>query len=168
MLLAVLGLNFGGLMVFEEIERWMLREQFEANLSQHLTTEYLTTFHFTPGEFEKIAWEEENEEFWLDDTLYDVVQIQKNSREITIFCLSDKDETTVVNFYAQLKNTNPGSPSQKQIIAEFWSRFILYPTSFIVTFPFINGEFPTKQSTNSKAHYQSIELSILSPPPQHG
>lgn len=160
------GLNFGGLLVFEEMERWMLREQFKENLSQHFHAESLTTLHFTPIDFDKIAWEEDKEEFWLNNTLYDVVSIQKNSRGVTLYCLSDSDETALVNFYDQLRHATPASHSQKELIAEFWSRFILYPTSFVVTFPFINGEYFTKQLSNYQAHYQSIELSILSPPPQ--
>lgn len=88
---SILGqLGVGPLYLFRQFE---LREAMERRILAGLPDEALTVLRFTEREFEKVTLYDGGQEFELDDTMYDIVSIEKKQGHIVVRAVRDGDET---------------------------------------------------------------------------
>jgi len=65
---------------------------------------------------DKIVWEEENKEFSIEGTLYDVVRIKKSEGKTFLYCINDKEEKQLLDGLANAANSNHGNKQEKNTI----------------------------------------------------
>ena len=109
----------------------------------------------------KVSWEDEGKEFWLNGQLYDVVMQKIINGKKLIYCLQDKKEEQVIE--QQLKLTNNANSSGKNLKTVKFSLpdFILFPNH-------TKGAAINKPVRYSliKSRELAQDLKPVSPPPQ--
>lgn len=55
---------------------------------------------------DKIEWEEENKEFSLEGTMYDVARIEKKDGKTFLYCINDKKEKQLLDNIVKAVNKN--------------------------------------------------------------
>lgn len=110
-----------------------------------------------------LQWEEENE-FSLNSTMYDVLDEKQVGDSMVIRCVPDEKETELVSEYQKINQQNNPSSQQKwaslykQIDSFFTPALVAYPDYFL---PHIAIAFAYYQ-----IHILSPSYPILTPPPQ--
>jgi hypothetical protein len=82
------------------------------------------------AEYKSLKWTEENEEFSLNNQMYDVVSIQKTGTTYTITAYSDDPETELVTAFHSFESelfhpdqTNKSAKSAEDIMSAFQKEF---------------------------------------------
>lgn len=91
------------------------------------------------GAISQLQWKEKNEEFYLDEVLYDVISQRKYADSTVYFCVRDREEQHVINrlnlLVKQEHGKAPGVFSQMLKIL-----FSLYFTAPVQEHPYISTE----------------------------
>jgi hypothetical protein len=135
---------------------------------QQLTNENLVKLSFSSDDFAKIDWQEQNKEFYFNDKLYDIVRSEYNGKCHILYCLSDEKETIIYAKILQISQVQNDELPIKSTMASFLNLLMLkYTVPQIYHFdvkPFIITQF--KYFLNFSIRYNSISLSLFSPPPE--
>jgi hypothetical protein len=107
-----------------------------------------------------LSEDKEEGEFFYNGEMYDVIDLQINNGQVSVKCVSDKKETSLVELYNKL--ANPGSKKASVLIQ-------------LLNNPFIQpGKFELLPLVQQRVPYHSIcrqflpssSPEVLTPPPQ--
>lgn len=118
---------------------------------------------FTKEAFANLKWEEKNKEFRLDGKMYDVSSVEINGDNILVYCVFDKDETTLRKKLAGLFTDDPKNNSPLRLWVKMLSQNYFTTPEF--SMPVLNRDFMTIQySYVFKVH--TFENELADPPPR--
>jgi len=118
---------------------------------------------FTKEAFANLKWEEKNKEFRLDGKMYDVSSVEINGDNIMVYCVFDKDETTLREKLAGLFTDKPGSHSPLRLWFKMLSQNYFTTPEF--SMPVLNRGFIAIQYAYIfKIH--TFENELADPPPR--
>lgn len=112
---------------------------------------------------DRIKWEENGKEFYLDGNLYDVAKIKQVNGQTFLYCMNDKKEKELVKEFTKTVRGNHGNgKSEKQTIKNQLSAYIVYKTEIEPLSIFI----PSQKFSNPAISFKSSFKEIASPPPK--
>jgi hypothetical protein len=115
---------------------------------------------------DKIEWEEEGREFYLDNALYDVVETTKENNKIVYYVINDKHEKKIIDQLASISkqlNEHNSENKQGQKIVKLEIPFFLLETTQI---NFIPLEVLKKKHIIHQDRIMNTSLFIDAPPPK--
>jgi hypothetical protein len=167
LLLLCFLLQTGGLLLFLFFRQQELKKEIKAKLRANPDLFAQTRFEFKLVKGKVVApgfeWEEENEEFQYNGSMYDVIHAEVAGNILYVCCVDDENETEILNqieYLQQKEHRNKKSwPLQFQ---KLLSVLLFYQdTGVTVTQP---------ASLHHQDHYcetaRLVILDILSPPPR--
>lgn len=111
----------------------------------------------------RIEWEEEGKEFYLDGNLYDVAKTKQVKGHTYLYCLNDQREKELLKEFANTVHGNHGNgKSEKQTIKNQVSVFIVHKTE-VESLSFI---IPSQKFSNPAVSFKSSYKEIAVPPPK--
>lgn len=111
----------------------------------------------------KFRWENENE-FSYNSAMYDVLQKKVSDNQLTIYCILDENETTLIDNYEKANQENNTASKQKWV-----SILKLIPTAFIpVAFTEYSctAIFDPQACSNYLLRLISHPNNVITPPPK--
>jgi hypothetical protein len=103
------------------LQLWQVKKEMKESLAT-VNRSSLQVFHFTKADYANICWEEENE-FSLDGSMYDLIEKHESNGVISITCIADKKETSLLA--AQLHTKQQSNNSSLIIIKLISIPFVL-------------------------------------------
>jgi hypothetical protein len=122
----------------------------------------VTVLKFSTNDFKnKLIWRDKNE-FEFNDKMYDVIRIDEDENEYTVYCLNDvKEEILVSNF----KKLNDGKGEQKNYVTVKHNNSVMYAIQ--ISNPFRNRYYNSfYQPLPATRNYNPVSLDVLTPPPR--
>jgi hypothetical protein len=114
-LLTILFTSQVGYYFIYTIHQFIVKEKMERELLSHIPAASLEVLVLEElGD--KIVWEEENKEFSIEGTLYDVARIKKSEGKTFLYCINDKQERQLLDGLANAANSNHGNNQEKNTI----------------------------------------------------
>ncbi len=150
-----LGMSVTFFSTLSHIRKDMKKQVHEDNHSQCLTLSHKA--------FSDLKWEEKNKEFRLNGKMYDVSKVVKKGNEVLIYCLFDKDETSLRNKLANLFNNHPGNKSPFRLWIQILAQNYLSPAEF--TLPLFHQDYILIQSPYI-FRIHTFENELADPPPR--
>lgn len=109
-LLAALVISQVGYYFFYTIKQYQIKEAVKQQLLCALPESSLQIF---AADNKNIVWEEAGKEFNIDGKMYDVAYIKTINNQKYLYCLSDADETILLNNFAKAINHKTSNKYQK-------------------------------------------------------
>jgi len=122
----------------------------------------VTVLKFSTSDFiNKLIWRDKNE-FEFNGKMYDVIRIDENENEYTVYCLNDvKEEILVSNF----KKLNDEKGGQKNCITVKHNNFVMYAIQ--ISNPYRNRYYNSfSQVLPETRNYNPVSIDVLTPPPR--
>jgi hypothetical protein len=122
----------------------------------------VTVLKFSTSDFiNKLIWRDKNE-FEFNGKMYDVIRIDENENEYTVYCLNDvKEEILVSNF----KKLNDEKGGQKNCITVKHNNFVMYAIQ--ISNPYRNRYYSSfSQVLPETPNYNQVSIDVLTPPPR--
>jgi len=111
----------------------------------------------------RIEWEEDGKEFYLDGNLYDVAKIKQVNGQTFLYCMNDKKENELIKKFSKTVKGNHGNgKSEKQTIKNQLSAYLVYKTEIESLSIFM----PSQQFSNPAISFKSSYKEIVAPPPR--
>ena len=110
-----------GVLFFCSIQQ--AKEDMKIRIFSSLKDSELDVISYTENQ-DKIVWEEEGKEFSLNGEMYDVVRCKSINNKKIIYCVSDKNETSLLKKYSKIIEEN--SPNGKKQKSVNFEQFIFY------------------------------------------
>jgi hypothetical protein len=114
-LLAMLFTSQVGYYFIYTVHQFILKEEMEKELLSLIPESSLDVF-VAEDLGNKIVWEEENKEFYIEGALYDVARIKKIDGKTFLYCINDKKEKLLLDDLANAVNGNHGNKQEKNNI----------------------------------------------------
>jgi hypothetical protein len=114
-LLTILFTSQVGYYFIYTVHQYILKEKMERELLSHIPEASLEVL-VAEELGDKIVWEEENKEFSIEGTLYDVARIKKSEGKTFLYCINDKEEKQLLDGLANAVNSNHGNKQEKNTI----------------------------------------------------
>ena len=159
-LLAILFTSQVGYYFIYTVHQYIIKEEMEREMLTLIPESSLEVF--VAEEFgDKIVWEEENKEFSIEGTLYDVARIKKADGKTFLYCINDKKEKQLLDGLSKAVNANHGNKQEKNSIKSLLVDLVCMS----------NEEEPTTFSILSTYSCYNVTLvssfeEISSPPPK--
>jgi len=138
-----------------EVKKEMRRELLSGR------AENMTKLVFDETAAQSLQWENTGE-FQYEGGMYDVVKLEKTAGQLVVWCLSDQQETALLNDYVKAqKQSSESSPIhaiQKIISTQF------LPSSIVFVLDPV--QLTSKPSSNLAFILPAVDKLILTPPPQ--
>jgi hypothetical protein len=121
----------------------------------------IVEFSFNEKELANLQWEN-NDEFELNNEMYDVITRHPQDSKFLIRCIPDKKEKALVEAYQKIHRKNSGSPVQNALIKLIAADFLAVQYKAILC--------PQRELKSTFLNYQSalffIALYVLKHPPR--
>ena len=150
------------------LERELVRKEVKQRIKEGIPDDELQTFIFTLEEYAELEWEKREKEFEWKGYMYDIVRVKKQNNRLIVKAFKDLKETGVFADLERLISSElESSPnhSEKILVAgivfdqNYYSDSsigipnYMYSKTSLIAIPYLNA-------------YHSIDVEILSPPPQ--
>lgn len=119
---------------------------------------------FQEEDLKRVRWEDDGNEFEMNDEMYDVIEKRWENGKTIIVCISDKNETALIKKFEKLRDQAQGASQSKSntILKLMFSPFFVSD---------LNYSFAPDRQSNLHFLYppsfiSSINREILTPPPQ--
>jgi hypothetical protein len=164
--LCLLIMKTVGYFAYLKVQQYILKEEAKEKIIQSLPAEKLVELHFSKTDFKIIKWEEAGKEFVFEGKMYDLVRIQFDGRNYTLFCFSDEEESTIYQEIISFTQ-NDDLPLKKSLASCFHLLLLKFIAPEILYFK--------KLSYNNQSHncfnrltqlYSSIPKVLFIPPPE--
>jgi hypothetical protein len=136
-----------------------VKSEMKSNINKLKSSEIISVFSFEQTKAAELEWKEDHE-FRFNGELYDVIEKRFENGKLIIRCISDKNETKLIEDYK--KNTEKNTPGNASLIQLLTSHFT--STNFYI--PLI----PQKDFKNFLCIYSFIltarTIDLLTPPPK--
>lgn len=148
------------------IMKYSIESEFKTKIKNNLSDKNCSLFNLNSiSKHSSFSWEEKNQEFWYQDTIYDIVSISKSG---VVKCIEDTKENKLfknldqfVNGY-YTKNLN-GKKALQNINTVFFALFLPSKVIEIPTRFSINSELKFDQITTEKPNFS---IAKIVPPPR--
>jgi hypothetical protein len=111
-------LNQVGYYIFCSYQQYQVKKEVERQLLANSLHESEMDIFVLEEYKDKIKWEEDGKEFYLDGEMYDVVRTREHGGKTVLYCLKDTKEQELLNHLVKLvKDTRKNSRSGKIIKA---------------------------------------------------
>lgn len=125
-------------------------------------TSDVTVLKFSKSDFKnKLIWRDKNE-FEFNSKMYDVIRIDEDENEYTVYCLNDvKEEILVSNF----KKLNDGKREQKNYVTVKHNNSVMYAIQISNSYRnrYYNSFYQPLPATRN---YNPVSIDVLTPPPR--
>jgi hypothetical protein len=81
------------------------KEEMKMRIFSHLDDSELEAIFYSKNK-DKIVWEEDGKEFLLDGKMYDVIRFKTINNDKIIYCISDRNETKLLEKYGKTIEEN--------------------------------------------------------------
>ena len=125
-------------------------------------TSDVTVLKLSTNDFKnKLIWRDKNE-FEFNGKMYDVIRINEDENEYTVYCLNDvKEEILVSNF----KKLNDEKREQKNYITVKHNNFVMYAIQ--ISNSYRNRYYNSfSQVLPETRNYSQVSIDVLTPPPR--
>ncbi len=112
LLLSILFTSQVGYHFIYTIHQQIIKEAIEKELLASIPESSLEVIILEQNQ-DKIEWEEENKEFFLDGEMYDVAKIRKMEGKTYLYCINDKREKELIKQLAKAVNSNHNTKQEK-------------------------------------------------------
>ena len=127
-------------------------------------SEIPSVLFFQEENLKSVRWEEDGNEFEMNDEMYDVIEKRVEDGKNIIVCISDKNETALIKKFEKVRDEAQGSSQTKSntILKLIFSPYFVSD---------LNYSFVLDNKSNLHFLYppsfiSSINREILTPPPQ--
>jgi hypothetical protein len=104
LLLVIVLFNITGFFVIFKIEQFHIRKAIKRQIKAGVSEDELHFFSFSQKEFNELDWTKKGKEFRLENTMYDVVRLEKFKDFIHLYCVNDKEESVLfANLYERIQ-----------------------------------------------------------------
>lgn len=165
-LLIVFSFNLAGVAILFKIQQFQIRREIKRQINQGIPDNELFAITVSEANASELFWLEDDE-FFYQGALYDVVRKNAlNDTDVEYYCVNDVLEKKLyANLDALVKHHKSGSHPLGDIVKKLYS--------FLAGLYFKDREAPSFQRLVTSGicwvfsnTYQSVFLSITSPPPQ--
>lgn len=125
-------------------------------LKKQKNTKDVITFSFDKNELQKTDWENDKE-FEYKNEMYDVIEKTNVDGRLVIRCVSDENETALLNEYQKTNKQNHSESILQLLTASF-----LLPNNYFTLQPLTKTE---RLYANQSFPLQSLASSVALPPP---
>ncbi len=144
-----------------EIEQYQVKEAIKEKIIKNLPDNELTLVKISSGDYEKITWTEEGNEFRYNGNMLDVVKIRTGADTTYYYCFNDEKESKLFAdldklVREQTDNSQSRTNQKKQDIT-----YLFYEPTYmqcLAETPVLYFSYPSR--------YKSICTDVLSPPPR--
>ncbi len=159
-----LYLGVGYFLVF-----WSLEKQTKSEIKEIIRTQLskyqIVEITINRSKNSEITWKDKNE-FIYQNKMFDVVKTIENEHFTTYFCIEDKKEQQLYQYYAKHleNNIEPSSSKSKKLIKyknNSFNLFIIYPN--LTSIP----QLTSNLISSKYCYYTSVFQDINSPPPRN-
>ncbi|HWB63910.1 MAG TPA: hypothetical protein VG603_10395 [Chitinophagales bacterium] len=164
-MLLVLAYNMAGFLVIYKILQFKLREKIQADLKWHQSYGTLSVFSSNQGikstDFELLG----HDEISHNGRMYDIVKIEKKDGKTIFYCLSDEQETSLLQKMSGdiIKNTSPDHRgSRSQFLKVLLGFYMLPDNGQAVKIPALSQKPASATETTQKPPYLFLHF----PPPK--
>ncbi len=166
--LSLLIMKIGGYFAFLTIQQNIFREEAKERILHHLSSNKLTALSFSDKQFKEIDWEEVDKEFYLNGTLYDVVNTKVEGKNHVIYCISDEKETEIYSEILQMSKAQKDElPLKNNMVSLLNLLSLKYTVPPILCFKGLVIENVQKLTfAELSSIYLSIQIPLLFPPPE--
>lgn len=140
------------------IQQHILKEEIKKEMLAHIPDSSLEVF-VQEDLGNKIEWEEDEKEFFLDGALYDVARIKKEDGKTYLYCINDRKEKMLLDNLAKAINKNHDNkrnrnlkpaladlisivPMEPPVFFSVSSQYIPFTTPLVVSFKESNSPPP--------------------------
>jgi len=119
---------------------------------------------FQEDDLKRVNWEDDGNEFEMNDEMYDVIEKRVENGKTIIVCISDKNETALIKKFEKLRDQAQGSSQMKSntILKLMFSPFFASDLSY----SFVSSNQSNLQFVYPPSFISSINREVLTPPPQ--
>ncbi len=166
-LLGIFLFNTAGYFIAFKILQYQIQKEIKTEIKQQLDPSECTIITIPKHELNNIAWEDEGEEFYYKEELYDIIRSTETKDSITFCCINDQKEEELLEKlndhidrhsieHKSLKNRNAKKINNpvKKLFFEVASSSFLSITNQSITFP------------SDYFYYTPVFIEIVSPPPE--
>lgn len=150
-------------------EQFSIKEAVALRLKKSVPKEQLSKVVITKSNESQIDWERAGKEFSYIGKMYDVVYTEHQNGTTIYYCLSDKEETTVLSklddlVKKQIADNGKSDKTDKTVFKIFFS-LNYYPTASEIKYSIERNS--SKKETVYLMYYSSGFFTQLSPPPKY-
>ena len=166
--LSLLVMKIGGYFAFLTFQQSIFKEEAKERIQKLLPNDKVTKLSFTEKEFTDIEWKESGKEFYINEILYDVVNIKIEGKNHVVYCISDEKETEIYTDILQLSKVQKDElPFKNNIIFCLNLLTLKYTIPQILCFKsFAIWDAPKPLFAQRLSFYLSIPASSFPPPPE--
>jgi hypothetical protein len=167
LLLSCLCLNITGYHIIFQFRKATLKAAMKKMLHSQVHNDDLIVFHFAvnaPQAEDSPEWEEENE-FMLQGKMYDVVDKRIENGQLVVRCISDDNETDLINKYQEILEKQFGGHAKNRSA----SLLKLIMTPFTIPVGFFSHTIEFLLHTDFPIFHCTIPAScreVITPPPR--
>ena len=165
LLLLILVVQLVGVHLYFSFARWKVKAEMHEKIASGFGKEHLRTIRVRLSHANELPSWFDKHEFSYEGQMYDVISFTVKDKELVISCISDKDETRLIDLYHSLAKKDFGNKNNSRkgtVVKLFSSLFSLDSFSFE-----IESLLPGSQQNGFYLVYiPDVSSEIITPPPR--